>query len=92
MESESGGSNSGFPNSNRRSWAELVAKSLPQSWNKNVLEIVLQKDFKGPFVVNAHECARVMNKIGLDTKPGVLIEEVQICPNGKRGDISHPSL
>ena len=55
----------------------MVGKSLPESWNKKVLEIVLQKDFKGTFVVKGHSCGRFMKMSGLDTKPGVHIEEVQ---------------
>ena len=82
MATDSGGTKNGISKPTR-SWADMIGKSLPQCWNKNVLEIVLEKDFKGPFLVNAHECARLMTKIGLDTKPGVHMEEVQICPNGK---------
>ena len=51
--------------------------------NKNVLEIVLDKDQRGSFNVSDHDCARVMRKIGLDARPGVHAEAVQICPNGR---------
>ena len=61
------------------SWSEVLGRSLP-CWNKNVLEIVLEKDQRGPFVVNDQECARIFSKICLDKK---YIEEVQICPNGR---------
>ena len=51
--------------------------------NKNILEVVLEKDQRGGFIVSDHDCARVMMKIGLDMRPGVNVETVQICPNGR---------
>ena len=66
-----------------RSWAELLGSSLPSSLNKNVLEVVLDKDERGPFVVSEKECAGMMKKIGLDGRPGVQVEGAQICPNGR---------
>ena len=65
------------------SWAQKVAGSLPSSWNKNILEIELEKDKKGAFNVRDNDVARVMRKIGLDRRPGVQVETVQICPNGR---------
>ena len=81
MTSESGGHDSGRPPV--RSWAYMLGRSLPNSWDKNILEIVLEKDLKGPFTVTENDCARLLSKIGLDTRVGVHIEEIQICPNGK---------
>ena len=28
----------------QRSWADILGSSLPPSWNKNILELVLEKD------------------------------------------------
>ena len=50
---------------------------------KNVLEVVLEKNFKGSFTVSDTECAKFLCKIGLDTRSGADIEGVQICPNGR---------
>ena len=65
------------------SWADVVGSKLTSGWKKNILEIVLEKDQKGPFIVNDQDCARVMRKIGLDMRPGVQVESVQVCPNGR---------
>ena len=66
-----------------KSWAALLSSNLPSTWNKNVLEVVLEKDERGSFNVSEIDCARVMRKIGLDQRPGVHVESVQICPNGR---------
>ena len=65
------------------SWADVVGSKLTSGWKKNILEIVLEKDQKGPFIVNDQDCATVMRKIGLDMRPGVQVESVQVCPNGR---------
>ena len=67
----------------RGSWAEMLGSTLPQSWNLNVLEVVLEKDDRGAFNVSDVECAHMMKKLGLDQRPGVHVEAVQICPNGR---------
>ena len=64
-------------------WAALLGSSLPPSLNKNILEIVLEKDERGSFNVNEEDCARVMRKVGIDQRAGVHVESVQICPNGR---------
>ena len=33
-----------------RSWAERLRSTLPTSWNKNVLEVILEKDGRGSFL------------------------------------------
>ena len=66
-----------------RSYAALLSSNLPSTWNKNVLEIVLEKDARGSFNVSEVDCARVLRKLGLDPRPGVHVESVQICPNGR---------
>ena len=63
------------------SWAEMLESTLPSGWNKNILEIVLDKDQRGGFVVSDIDCAKVMRKIGIDA--GMQVEGVQICPGGK---------
>ena len=65
------------------SWAERLGSSLPSSLNRNILEVVLEKDDKGAFIVKDEEFARLRQKIGLDTRPGAVVEEVQICPSGR---------
>ena len=35
----------------RMSWAERLGSSLPSSLNRNILEVVLEKDDKGAFIV-----------------------------------------
>ena len=59
----------------------MLWSTLPPSWNKNVLELVLEKDERGPFNISENDCARVMSRIGVDLKNHV--EAVQICPNGR---------
>ena len=66
------------------SWAEMLSSTLTNnSWNKNVLECVLEKDERGSFYVSEKDCARMMQKVGLDIRPGIHVETVQICPNGR---------
>ena len=67
----------------RASWAQVLGSSLPSSWEKNVLEVILQKDERGAFNVSDIDCARLMRKLGLDPRPSVDVEGVQICPNGR---------
>ena len=71
-----------------RSWAERLGSSLPPGLDKNILEIVLDKDTRGPYLVSDKDCARIIGKIGIDPRPGGILEGVQICPNGRGG---HPS-
>ena len=65
------------------SWAQMLGSTLPTRLNKNVLEIVLEKDERGAFNVSDEDCCKVMKKIGLETIPGVQVETVQIRPNGR---------
>ena len=65
------------------SWAEMLGSTLPSGLNKNILEIVLDKDRRGAFVVSDTDCARLIRKLGVDPRPGVQVEAVQICPGGK---------
>ena len=74
---------SGGHGGSKGSWAQLLGSSLPPSWNKNVLEVVLEKDERGAFVVSDEDCARLLSKLGIDQRPGVHVEMVQICPNGR---------
>ena len=63
-----------------KSYAALLSSNLPSTWNKNVLEIVLEKDVRGAFNVSEEDCAKLMRKIGLDTRPGVHVETRE-CPD-----------
>ena len=73
----------GGPEPVRRSWASVLGGSLPARDNKNVLEVVLEKDVRGSYIVSESECADMMKKLGLDMRPGVHVEGVQICPQGR---------
>ena len=64
-----------------RSWASVLGSNLTMRNNKNVLEVLLEKDSKGYFTVSDSECATMMKKFGLDQS--VLVEAVQICPGGR---------
>ena len=75
------GSNSSRPGI--RSWADRLKSTLPTSWKKNILEVILEKDGRGSFSVSDTDCARMLKKIGLDITPGVHIEGIQICPSGR---------
>ena len=67
----------------RKSYASVLRSSLKQKSDKNVLEVVLEKDVRGAFIVKEQECANMMRRMGLDQRPGVEVEEVQICPQGR---------
>ena len=66
-----------------RSWAAVLGRNLAPSLNKNVLEVVLEKDIRGSFTVSETECAHLLRRLGLDSRAGVHIEGCQICPNGR---------
>ena len=66
-----------------KSWAQLLGSTLPSSMNKNILEVILEKEQRGAFSVSEQDCARFMRRIGLDQHPGGQLECVQICPNGR---------
>lgn len=70
-------------NKPRSSWAEILGRGLQNCWQKNILEIVLEKDEKGPFLISHEDCFRLIKKLGIDPRPGIQIEEIQICPNGR---------
>ena len=65
------------------SWASLLGTNLPTKNDKNMMEIVLEKDFRGGFSASDEEVAKVLLKLGADLRPGVHIEGVQICPMGR---------
>ena len=60
------------------SWA---AKTCPKKLDKNVMDILLEKDKKGLFNASDNETAKVLQKLGVDVASHV--EMVQICPLGK---------
>ena len=66
----------------RKRWADVLGSNIPTSWNKNVLEILLEKDDRGAFLVSDVECAKLMSKIGLEISSNK-VDAVQICPNGR---------
>ena len=65
----------------RHSWASLASKGSHIRLNKNVMEILLEKDVRGAFSVNESEAARVIQKLGVDIQSHA--EMVQICPLGR---------
>ena len=46
------------------SGAEMLGSTLPFGWNKNILEIVLEKDQKGAFSVSDDDVTRIMKELG----------------------------
>ena len=62
-------------------WSSLAAKGCLKRLNKNVMEIILEKDAKGMFNASDTETAKVLQKLGVDVLSQV--EMVQICPLGK---------
>ena len=66
-----------------KSWASVLGQNLPKRDDKNVLEVVLEKDSRGSFNVKEDECANLMRKLGLDPRPGVHVVGAQICPQGR---------
>ena len=70
-------------NAGRRSWAAVLGSLPPSNLNKNVMEVTLEKDFKGSFNVSDSDCLNLIRRLGFDTRPGFHLEEVQICPNGR---------
>ena len=71
------------PGEVKKSWASVLGCNIPTRDDNNVLEIVLEKDIKGSFNVTDLECCHLLKKLGLDTRPGVHVEQVQICPQGR---------
>ena len=67
----------------KKSWVQVVGGSLPSSWKKNILEIVLEKDDRGAFYVSDADCSHLLTKLGIDPRPGALVEAIQICPTGR---------
>ena len=67
----------------KKSWVQVVGGSLPSSWKKNILEIVLEKDERGAFYVSDTECSHLLTKLGIDPRPGSMVEAIQICPTGR---------
>ena len=67
----------------RRTFAQMVGGNLPSSWNKNILEIVLEKDERGPFHVSDSDCSHLLKKLGIVATPGADVESIQICPTGR---------
>ena len=51
-----------------QSWAQFVGSTLPSSWNKNILEIILEKDAKGSYYVSDVDCSHLLGKLGIDCK------------------------
>ena len=67
----------------KKSWAAVLGTGLPQREDRNVLEVVLEKDSRGPFIVSDSECFTLMRKLGLDQRPGVHVLGTKICPQGR---------
>ena len=72
------------------SWASVLGSHAPAKSDQNVMELVLEKDTRGNFDATDEEVAKALNKLGVDLRPGVHIEGVQICPMGK--NVIHVTL
>ena len=70
-------------NNVKKSWAAVLGTGLPQREDRNVLEVVLEKDSRGPFIVTDSKCFTLTRKLGLDQRPGVHVLGTQICPQGR---------
>ena len=49
----------------KESWAAVLERSLVRTTAKNVLEVVLEKDFCGSYTVSQEECAKLLLKLRL---------------------------
>ena len=65
------------------SWASVLGRSVTASLDENILEVVLGKESRGGFSVSDNDCLNLLRRLGIDTRPGSQLEEVQICPNGR---------
>ena len=65
------------------SWAQRLGNGIEPHLNKNILEVILEKDFRGGFSLSDTECAKFLVKLGLDLRSGEQIEGLQVCPNGR---------
>ena len=66
------------------SYETMLGGNMPTRNDKNVMEIVLEKDEKGVFNETEEEVAKALTKLGADLHPlGVHVESVQICPMGR---------
>ena len=63
------------------SWASLASKGSLRRLEKNVMEVILEKDDKGGFNTSENDTARLLQKLGVDL--GSHCEMVQICPLGR---------
>ena len=48
----------------KKSWAAVLGQGLPQREDRNVLEVVLEKEIRGPFLVTEAKCFNLMKKLG----------------------------
>ena len=67
----------------KMSWTAILERSLVRTASRNVLEVILEKDWRGSFSVSDSDCAQFLMKLGLDMRSGQQIEGVQICPSGR---------
>ena len=67
--------------SDGQSWASHATKGSLRRLDKNVMEILLEKDERGLFDVSDNEVARLLQKLGVSLENHV--EMVQICHLGR---------
>ena len=67
--------------SDGQSWASHAERASLRRLEKNVMEIILEKDVRGVFDVNDNEVAKLLQKLGVSLQSQV--EMVQICPLGR---------
>ena len=58
-----GGGGGGRHGPGRGSCAEILSSTLPTSWNKNFLEVSLDKDVAGALIVSEIDCAESLAEL-----------------------------
>ena len=66
-----------------RTWANVLGRCSVPAVDNNVLEVILEKDGRGPFLVSEQDCSNLLRRLGLDQRAGIQVTGVQICPSGR---------
>ena len=66
--------------SSSRSWAGIASLNISNRDKKKILEIRLEKDSPGPFVIGEQETSILLGKLKIEAKH---FTGISICPGGK---------